>query len=70
MFGGFGEVASPWAQLWIQAEGVGFTLAWSAFASFVLLKLIDRTIGLRVTDEQELVGLDLALHEERGYNLS
>jgi Amt family ammonium transporter len=68
--GGFGEVASPWVQLWIQAGGVGFTLAWSALLSFVLLKLIDRTIGLRVTDEQELVGLDLALHEERGYNLS
>ena len=70
VFGGFGQVGSPWAQLWIQAEGVGFTLAWSALLSFLLLKLIDRTIGLRVTDEQELVGLDLALHEERGYNLS
>ena len=70
VFGGFGQVASPWAQLWIQAKGVGFTLAWSALLSFLLLELIDRTIGLRVTDEQELVGLDLALHEERGYNLS
>jgi Amt family ammonium transporter len=69
-FGGFGEVASPWTQLWIQAAGVGFTLAWSALASFALLKLVDRTIGLRVSDEQELIGLDLALHEERGYNLS
>jgi ammonium transporter, Amt family len=69
-FGGFGNVASPWAQLWIQAKGVGFTIAWSGLLSLVLLKLIDRTIGLRVTDEQELVGLDLALHEERGYNLS
>jgi Amt family ammonium transporter len=69
-FGGFGDVASPWTQLWIQAGGVGFTLAWSALPSFALLKLIDRTIGLRVTEEQELIGLDLALHEERGYNLS
>ena len=68
--GGFGTVESPLAQLWIQAEGVGFTIAWSGILSFVLLKLIDRTVGLRVTDEQELVGLDLALHEERGYNLS
>jgi len=68
--GGFGTVASPLAQLRIQAEGVGFTIAWSTAWSFGLLKLIDRTIGLRVTDEQELIGLDLALHEERGYNLS
>ena len=68
--GGFGTVASPLAQLWIQAKGVGFTIGWSAALSFALLKLLDRTVGLRVSDEQELIGLDLALHEERGYNLS
>jgi Amt family ammonium transporter len=69
-FGGFGPVGSPLAQLWIQAKGVGFTIAWSGLLTLALLKLVDRTVGLRVSDEQELLGLDLALHEERGYNLS
>ncbi|WP_049622050.1 ammonium transporter [Frateuria defendens] len=68
--GGFGTVSSPLAQLWVQAKGVGFTVVWSAVLSLVLLKLIDWTLGLRVTEEQEQVGLDLSLHEERGYNLS
>jgi Amt family ammonium transporter len=37
--------------------------------SYVILKLIAMTVGLRVDEEQEQVGLDIALHEERGYNL-
>lgn len=68
--GGFGTVESLFGQLWIQAKGVGFTVAWSAVLSLVILKLIDWTIGLRVDDEQEQVGLDLSLHEEKAYNLS
>jgi Amt family ammonium transporter len=68
--GGFGTVESLWGQLWIQAKGVGFTVVWSALLSLLILKLIDWTIGLRVDDEQEQVGLDLALHEEKAYNLS
>lgn len=68
--GGFGAVESLWGQLWIQAKGVGFTVIWSAVLSLVILKLIDWTIGLRVDDEQELMGLDISLHEEKAYNLS
>ena len=68
--GGFGTVESLWRQLWIQAKGVGFTVIWSAVLSLVILKLIDWTLGLRVDDEQELIGLDIALHEEKAYNLS
>jgi len=37
--------------------------------SFILLKVIDMIIGLRVTEEQETEGLDMALHDERGYIL-
>jgi len=48
---------------------VGFTVAYTAVCSYVLLKLIDVTMGLRVDAEAEQVGLDLALHEERAYNL-
>jgi len=68
--GGFGTVESLFGQLWIQAKGVGFTVAWSAVLSLVILKVIDWTLGLRVDEEQEQVGLDLSLHEEKAYNLS
>ena len=63
--GGFGNVAHPLDQLWIQARGVGFTVAQSTGLTWVILKLIDVTPGLRVDDEQEQIGLDLALHDER-----
>jgi len=68
--GGFGTVTSLFGQLWIQAKGVGFTIAWSAVLSLAILKLLDRVMGLRVDAEQEQIGLDLAEHEERAYNLS
>ncbi|OOG46051.1 ammonium transporter [Rhodanobacter sp. C01] len=68
--GGFGTVTSPLLQLWIQAKGVGFTIVWSALLSWGILKLLDRTIGLRVDAEQEQMGLDIAEHEERAYNLT
>jgi Amt family ammonium transporter len=68
--GGFGTVTRPLLQLWIQAKGVGFTIAWSAVLSWAILKLVDRVIGLRVDAEQEQMGLDIAEHEERAYNLS
>jgi Amt family ammonium transporter len=68
--GGFGDVTSLGGQLWIQAKGVGFTIVWSAVLTLVILKLIDWTLGLRVSEEQEQIGLDLALHEEKAYNLS
>ena len=68
--GGFGTVTSPLAQLWIQAKGVGFTIVWSAVLSWAILKVLDLTIGLRVSAEQEQIGLDIAEHEERAYNLS
>jgi Amt family ammonium transporter len=41
----------------------------SGVLSFVLLKIVDAVIGLRVTGEEETMGLDLSLHDERGYNL-
>ena len=52
------------AQVGIQAYGVLVTMAYCAVVSFVLLKLIQRTIGLRVTVDEEREGLDLALHGE------
>ncbi len=52
------------AQVWLQIEGVLFTIVWSGAVSIALLKLIDLTIGLRVGKEVETEGLDLALHGE------
>jgi Amt family ammonium transporter len=56
-------------QVVTQATGVLITIVWSGVVSFVLFKLIDMTMGLRVTEEQEREGLDTASHGERAYNL-
>jgi ammonium transporter, Amt family len=61
--------ATMGGQLWIQVKGVVFTVVFTGVLSFVLLKLVDVLVGLRVSEEDETLGLDLALHDERGYNL-
>ena len=70
-FGGVGlaEGVSIGEQVGKQVVGVLATLVYTAVVSLVLLKLIDMLIGLRVTDEQETEGLDISLHDERGYTL-
>ncbi|MBA1279823.1 MULTISPECIES: ammonium transporter [Pseudomonadaceae] len=67
--GGFGEVDNIALQLWIQLKGVLFTVVYTAIVTFVILKVIDWVMGLRVSDDEETIGLDLSLHNERGYNL-
>jgi len=71
--GGFGTVFSEentiLDQFITQAQGVGFTVLYTAIVTYVILKVLDMVMGLRVTEEEETVGLDLALHNERGYNL-
>jgi len=56
-------------QIISQAWGVGITILWSGIVSFVLFKLIDMVIGLRVPEEAEREGLDTATHGERAYNM-
>ena len=70
-FGGAGlaEGMSIGGQLGKQFIGVAATVIYTGVVSFILLKVLDMVIGLRVTEEQETQGLDLALHDERGYNL-
>jgi len=51
-----------------QAWGVGVTILWCGIVSLVAYKLVDLTIGLRVTEEQEREGLDTVSHGERAYN--
>ncbi|MCH8257070.1 MAG: ammonium transporter [Proteobacteria bacterium] len=45
------------------------TLIFTSVATFIILKVVDLTIGLRVSEEEEVTGLDLTQHNETGYNL-
>ncbi len=63
-----GSNASIGQQFMVQIEAVGFTVIYDAIVSFILLKLIGMFIGLRVTDEAETEGLDIAEHGETAYN--
>ncbi|MCK0898539.1 ammonia channel protein [Acinetobacter pittii] len=52
-------------QLWVQVEGVLATMVYSGIATFVILKVIDLVIGIRVNADDERMGLDLSQHGER-----
>jgi Amt family ammonium transporter len=56
------------AQVWIQAKAVLTTIVWSGTVSFIAFKLVDLTIGLRVSEEDEREGLDITSHGETAYN--
>lgn len=51
-------------QVWTQFVGILATVVWSGAASFVILKVIDMVIGLRITTEDEIEGMDVTLHGE------
>lgn len=57
------------SQVGVQLTAALITAAWAGIASFVLLKLTDAIVGLRVDEDSERMGLDLSEHDERGYNL-
>lgn len=56
------------AQTWIQIKAVGITIVWCGVVSVILFKLIDLTIGLRVDEESESIGLDQTSHGESAYH--
>ena len=58
------------AQILNQLAGVGITVALAVIGTFVLLKIVDVVFGLRVSEDEELRGLDLSQHGEEGYNLA
>jgi Amt family ammonium transporter len=64
---GLAEGVTILDQVSVQALAVFVTVLWSAFFSFLILKLLDKWIGLRVTIDEEIEGLDTVLHEETGY---
>ncbi len=70
-FGGRGlsDTVTMGSAFGVQLTAVIVIAAWSAIASFVLLKIIDAAVGLRVDGDQEVEGLDITAHGERGYDI-
>ena len=68
--GGVGMDNGIGMQVLAQLLSILITIIWSGVLSFIILKIVDATVGLRVEEDEERQGLDLSQHNERGYNLS
>jgi len=66
---GLAEGMTMGGQVWVQFVGVAATLVYAGIGTWIILKIVDVIIGLRVTEDEETEGLDIALHDETGYNL-
>jgi len=66
---GLGDGVTIGSQIGVQALGMVVTVVWCGVVTLVLLKSIDVFMPLRVTSDEETEGLDLVLHEERGYDI-
>ena len=72
LFSGYGfadGITSMGGQLQVQLTGVLATVAFTAVATYVILKVVGALVGLRASDEEEITGLDIVMHEERGYDI-
>lgn len=69
VFGGAGMDVGIGLQVWKQFLSIVITIVWSGVISFIILKIVDGIVGLRVDEDDERMGLDLSQHNERGYNL-
>ena len=58
------------SQVLVQLLGVVATIAWVGVLTYVILKICDLIVGVRVPDDDEIEGLDIVSHEERGYNIN
>ncbi|MYA99669.1 ammonium transporter [Candidatus Poribacteria bacterium] len=67
---GLAEGMTIGTQVWAQLLSIIITIAWSGILSFIILKIVDATVGLRVEEDDERMGLDISQHNERGYNMS
>jgi Amt family ammonium transporter len=73
VFSGYGfadGISGMGGQVYVQLVGIGATVAFTVVMTYLILKVVGALIGLRVAEDQETEGLDIALHEERGYDLS
>lgn len=66
---GYGEGVSMGGQVWVQIVSVVVTIVWTGIISFILFKVIDAVIGLRVPEDEEREGLDSTQHGEVAYHL-
>ena len=66
---GLAEGVHIGGQVMTQFKAVMVTVIYTGIVTYIILKIVDALIGLRVTEEQETEGLDIASHNERGYNL-
>ena len=72
VFSGYGYadgIDSMGGQFGVQLTGVVATVVFTAVVTYVILKIVGAMVGLRVSEEQEIEGLDIVLHEERGYDI-
>ena len=69
IFGGSGLDTGIGTQVGLQSVGAVATIVYSGVLTFVIIKAIDRMMGIRVSPDEEGQGLDIALHDERGFNL-
>jgi len=66
---GLAEGMTISSQLGVQFVGVISTIIYTAFATFIILKIVEPITGLRVSDDEEQQGIDITSHEEKGYDL-
>ena len=64
-----GAAYGNWHQLWVQLLAVGVTIAFSGVGTFLLFKLTDKLVGVRVNDIHEAIGLDETQHGETAYTV-
>ena len=66
---GYADGMTMGSQITVQVIGIVATIIYTAIATLIILKIVDAVTGLRVTEEDERTGLDIVLHEEKGYDL-
>ena len=66
---GYNEGMDMISQVSVQLTGIVATFSYTAVVTYLLLKLVDKMLTLRVDEEGEMRGLDLVEHDERGYDL-
>jgi ammonium transporter, Amt family len=69
IFASTGVIAGNWLLLKTQLICTASTVAYSLLMTFVIIFILDKTMGVRVTKDEEVLGLDISQHGERGYNL-
>jgi Amt family ammonium transporter len=66
---GLAEGMTTGGQVWVQFIGVAATFGYCAVMTWIILKVVDVIVGLRVNEDEETEGLDIVLHDETGYNI-